>query len=45
MENTYTIMASTEGEYHVTYIADAFCSFPPKAQGNTGSSGQNLITF
>ncbi len=45
MEKTYTIMASTEGEYHITYIADAFCSYPPNAQSGTGHAGQKLITM
>lgn len=45
MEKTYTIMASTEGEYHITYVADAFCSYPPNAQSGTGNAGQKLITM
>lgn len=44
MDDTYTIYSSQEGQYRVTYISDAFCSYPP---GNGGSgriaTGQRLL--
>lgn len=43
MEDTYTIYSSQEGQYRVTYISDAFCSFPPSNGGSGRTGGQRLL--
>jgi hypothetical protein len=41
--NTYTLTAAMEGEYDVTYIKDAYCSYPPEPR--LAESSQKLLKW
>jgi hypothetical protein len=42
-DNTYTFSTAMEGEYDVTYIKDAFCSYPPEPR--SAESKQKLLQW
>lgn len=42
-DNTYTFSTAMEGEYDVTYVKDAYCSYPPEPR--SAESKQKLLQW